>query len=82
MSMKVLGRSTAKLHQFASSRGQVLDDIELVADAATLRRLASFLSQVASEMESEGERFEHRHLLDEWGAHGSGIPDIVISREQ
>jgi hypothetical protein len=80
--MKLLGRPAAKMHQYTPDRAQLLEDIELVTDVATLRRLASFFSDVASEMESKGEHFEHRHLLDAWSAHGSGIPDIVVSREQ
>jgi hypothetical protein len=81
VSMRILGRRTAKLLEHASDRAEPLHDVEIVADASTLRRLASFLTQAASEMEEKGPRFEHVHLLDAWSAHGSGFPDIVVSRE-
>ena len=79
--MRILGRRTAKMLVFESARADELTELELVADADTLRRLGQFLLGVASRMERKAETFEHVHLLDEWNAHGSGIPDIVISRE-
>jgi hypothetical protein len=67
--------------EFESAQSEELRELEVVADAETLRRLATFFGEVAAQMESKGTQFEHAHLLDELGAHGSGIPDIVISRE-
>jgi hypothetical protein len=81
LSLQIFGRRVAKLFEYASARGEPLQDIELVADAATLRRLAGFLADTAAQMEAQGKGFEHAHLLDVWSAHGSGVPDIVISRE-
>jgi hypothetical protein len=79
--MRILGRRAAKMLEFESARVEELHELELVADPETLRRLASFLVGAAAQMESKGAQFEHVHLLDAWSAHGSGVPDIVISRE-
>jgi hypothetical protein len=79
--MRILGRRAARMLEFESARAEELSELEVVADADTLRRLATFLREVASQMEGKGEAFEHVHLLDAWNAHGSGVPDIVISRE-
>ena len=79
--MQIFGRKRSRLLEYASSRAEPLEEIEVVADADTLRRLASLLVDVASEMDKRGERFEHVHLLDAWEAHDSGVPDIVLSRE-
>ena len=81
MTPQIFGRRVAKLFEYVSARGEPLHDMELVSDAATLRRLAAFLADTAAQMDAKGERFEHAHLLDAWNAHGSGVPDIVISRE-
>jgi hypothetical protein len=81
LSLQIFGRRVAKLFEYASARGEPLQDMELVVDAATLRRLAAFLADTAAQMEAKGNGFEHAHLLDVWNAHGSGVPDIVISRE-
>ena len=77
--MQIFGHPLANLFELKAARPLQLESIELVADAATLRRLATFLDQTAQAMESEGDRFSHTHLLDEWKAHGSGLPDIVVS---
>ena len=79
--MRILGRRAAKMLEFESARAEELSELEVVADARTLRRLAEFFAGVAAQMESRGAQFEHVHLLDAWSAHGSGVPDIVVSRE-
>lgn len=79
--MRILGRPATKMLEFEPARSEELRELEVVADAETLRRLATFFGGVAAQMESKGAQFEHVHLLDAWSAHGSGIPDIVISRE-
>ena len=79
--MRIFGRPVGNLLKFERAEAPELQDLEVVADPQTLRRLADFLSEAAAAMETKGETFEHLHLLDAWGAHGTKTPDILVSRE-
>jgi 16S rRNA G527 N7-methylase RsmG len=78
--MRIFGRPSTPMLEYQPIKAPELEELELVADPPTLRRLASFLQQVAEEMDAEGARFDHVHLLDAWNAHGTNTPDIVVSR--
>jgi len=78
--MRIFGRPSTPMREYQPIKAAELEDLELVADPATLRRLASFLQQVAAEMDAKGPRFDHVHLLDSWNAHGTNTPDMVVSR--
>jgi len=77
--VRIFGHPSAKLFELSSSRPLELESIELVSDPATLRRLAAFLEKAAEQMTKEGIEFSHLHLLDVLNAHGSGLPDVIIS---
>ena len=78
--MRISGNPSAKLFELSSSRALELESIELVSDPATLRRLAAFLEKAAEQMTNDGgNEFSHLHLLDVLNAHGSGLPDVIIS---
>lgn len=77
--MQLFGRPSAKLFEISSSRASELESIEIVSDPETLRRLAAFLEKAADQMTKEGSEFSHLHLLDVLNAHGSGLPDVIIS---
>ena len=57
-----------------------LREVTFVASPETLRRLASFLNQTATEMEKYGKGFDHEHFSivyeDSW-VEGSG--DVIVS---
>lgn len=80
--MRFFGHPVTKMLQYARSKAVELDDLEVVADPTTLRRLGAFFQDVATDMEAKGARFEHVHLLDAWDAHGTKLPDLVVSRDE
>lgn len=41
-----------------------LEEVAVVADAATLRQLAKFLLHVANQIDAHGARFGHEHFED------------------
>jgi len=55
-------------------------EVTFVADPEMIRRLADFLEDAAARMESDGDRFDHLHLLDVWSAWGRGLPDVIVAR--
>jgi hypothetical protein len=80
--MRIFGRIPAKLNERAPARAPELEELQIAADPPTLRRLASLLQDVAAQMETDGSHFDHVHLLDAWDAHGTDVPDIIITRER
>lgn len=51
--MRLFGRPVGHALRFAEAKAPELDDLELVADAATLRRLASFLTHAADQIDEK-----------------------------
>ena len=78
--MRLFGRPVCNPFRYEPAEAPELQELELVADSETSQRLASLLIDIAAQMEDEGTRFEHVHLLDVWHAHGTGTRDIVFSQ--
>jgi hypothetical protein len=57
-----------------------MDEVTLVADPSTLRKLAAFLNYAADLMEQHGDQFGHEHFSDFTQTDRDGNPDFVISR--
>ena len=80
MPVKLLGRREAKMLEYRSSAAEPLEELEIIADAAALRAISEFLASAADAMDRNDPEFKHMHFLDEQEAHGSGVPEIVVSR--
>jgi hypothetical protein len=70
------------MFEHAPAKAPELGELAIAADPQTLRRLATLLKEVATQMEASGSGFDHVHLLDAWAAHGTGTPDIIFMREK
>lgn len=60
---------------------QFLTETECVGFSAspeTLRAIAQFLNEAASELEEYGNDFGHRHFMDESDSWEDGMPDIQV----
>lgn len=69
-----------KLYGYLDEREQdLLSEVTLIADPATLRKLAEFMVWVASLMEEYGDSFGHEHFEDYDPAQRGG-PVFVIQR--
>jgi hypothetical protein len=80
MPVKLMGRREAKIFEYRSSRGESLDEIEIVADPSALRAISRFLASAAEAMEMRGHEFEHMHFSEEQDALDFGPAEIVVSR--
>lgn len=61
-----------------------LSEISLVASSGELRKLARFLSDVATKMEIHGRDFGHEHFRDhpELSRDVSGSTDVIVAQEK
>ena len=59
-----------------------MEIIAIAASSGTIRELAKFFNDVASEMEELGTDYDHTHLMDAWSDWEDGLPDIQIVNEK
>lgn len=57
-----------------------LSEVTIIANAATLRRIAEFLIHAATLLEQHGSSFGHEHLAHFCGGLPEGSSDLVVSR--
>lgn len=55
-----------------------LREVTVAANAVTLRHLANFSLQVATEIDEHGDRFGHAHFED-YDGWAQGMPQFVVS---
>lgn len=78
--MKLYGYSKEEAEDEESVPSE-LAEITLIASSAELRKIASFLSEAATNMERMGNAYSHEHLSDKVTLF-SGSPHFVVARTE
>ena len=78
IALKAFGYSRDNL---ASDELIELREVTFQGNADDLKVLASFLNEMAKELENGPKEFGHRHLQDELEGWSSQWPDVIVARQ-